>query len=628
MPFTPDPTPQTSAVAPAPSEQPQTSFLGSIVKSVADPFIKTGKNIGGAAFELGRLGASKAGFNPYVKESGEEISNPFLNRQELEEASQPLSFKKGGALDKQLRSSVNIGSYAVPFGKGANVLTKTLAPGFAVGAMQGLSDENATAGSVLTSGGLGALGAGLIGKIAGAGKAAKGAGRSLKTGVIKPKVSASPFMAEEEAKIVDVLTDLGVGGSASTQKQQLPKVFRQLSDQIESMLAKDSTKVSKSKISKIVEDALESSINYDSTIPAHVSAKEKYVNQIIKQAEKDGISGKALYKAKQNLGNQLGRAFDKLEKGVPLTEKEEIAMTVWGALDDLMPNSIKELTRKQSMLYKAAPGIQKSAANPGGISVLGNKVPFSGEAGQALKYKLGSGLESAGAMSPEIPEVLQKVLKSGAARTPGVLSSSLDTDVTTSTESNPLLDSVNLGAAGVPTAQESLESIEETTSTGDEITVEQVQAVLMSPDISNATKQSIIDAFELQQKYSATAPKKPRSAAQLQVEGKARSGLQAADVIEKLVKQDPNIMARSQVPNISLLKGQDRKLYEAAISSITDAIGGLRTGASVSKEQQAFYANMLPAPGDDPATIQAKLNAVRDELSGYLGQEVGEAQEF
>lgn len=620
MPFIPDKVQPQSSPAPTSPQPQETSFLGKIVKSVTDPFMRTGKNIGGAAFELGRVGASSLGFNPYInQQTGEAVENPFLSMQELEKVSQPLSLKKGGALDQQLRDSANIGSYAVPFGKGANIVTKALAPGAAVGGLQALSDEDATAGSVATSALTGAATAGFLDKLMGVGKAAKGAGKSLKTSVVKPKVSASPFMAEEEAKIVDTLTELGIGGSAASQKQQLPKVFRELSDEIEARLVQDTTKVPKSKLKTIINEALENSINYDATILTQVKAKDKYINQILKQAEGSGIGGQALFKAKQNLGNQLGRAFDKLEKGVPLTEKEEIAMTIWGALDELMPKSIKELTRKQSILYKAAPGIQKSAASPGGLSIFGNKVPLSGEISQSAAHKLGSGLEKAGALT-EVPDVIKNIAMSGGSRTPGVLTNAAQEPTIENNEvSGSLMSETQAGSTLPP-------QVEQAAAEQDgKITVEQVQAVLMSPEISQKTKQAIVEAFELQQKYGSAAPKKPLSSAQLQVQGKAKSGLQAVDVIEKLINEDPDLMTRAAVPNLDLLKGQDRKLYEAAISSITDAIGGLRTGASVSKEQQAFYANMLPKPGDDPVTIAAKLQAVREELGGYLGMEITES---
>lgn len=105
---------------------------------------------------------------------------------------------------------------------------------------------------------------------------------------------------------------------------------------------------------------------------------------------------------------------------------------------------------------------------------------------------------------------------------------------------------------------------------------------------------------------------KPKSASALQVEGKAGAGLRALDTIEAEILNNPNILAQSAIPG-----SPGARQYEAAVSSITDALGGLRTGASVSPQQQAFYRNLLPKVGDSQETIQYKLNALKQELSGY-----------
>lgn len=105
---------------------------------------------------------------------------------------------------------------------------------------------------------------------------------------------------------------------------------------------------------------------------------------------------------------------------------------------------------------------------------------------------------------------------------------------------------------------------------------------------------------------------KPKSASALQVEGKAGAGLRALDTIEAEILNNPNILAQAAVPG-----SPGARQYEAAVSSITDAIGGLRTGASVSPQQQAFYRNLLPKVGDSQETIQYKLNALKQELNGY-----------
>jgi hypothetical protein len=124
--------------------------------------------------------------------------------------------------------------------------------------------------------------------------------------------------------------------------------------------------------------------------------------------------------------------------------------------------------------------------------------------------------------------------------------------------------------------------------------------------------------------YSKTgdAATKAKSAAALQVEGKANAGLKAIDSMETLISSDKGLILSTNIPMVEALKGQNRKQYEADIASLTDAIGGLRTGASVSKEQQIFYNKMLPKIGDSPETISLKLAAIRRELNGYINQNV------
>lgn len=105
---------------------------------------------------------------------------------------------------------------------------------------------------------------------------------------------------------------------------------------------------------------------------------------------------------------------------------------------------------------------------------------------------------------------------------------------------------------------------------------------------------------------------KPKSASSLQVEGKAGAGLRALQTIESEILNNPMILSQASLPGTP-----GARQYEAAVSSLTDAIGGLRTGASVSPEQQKYYRNILPKLGDSAETIKYKLNAVKQELDGY-----------
>jgi hypothetical protein len=105
---------------------------------------------------------------------------------------------------------------------------------------------------------------------------------------------------------------------------------------------------------------------------------------------------------------------------------------------------------------------------------------------------------------------------------------------------------------------------------------------------------------------------KAKTSAQLQMEGKAGAGLRALDTIETEILKNPNILVQN-----SIWGAPGTREFEGAVSSAMDAIGGLRTGASVSKEQQAYYRNMLPKAGDSQETIKNKLMALRQELQGY-----------
>jgi hypothetical protein len=48
--------------------------------------------------------------------------------------------------------------------------------------------------------------------------------------------------------------------------------------------------------------------------------------------------------------------------------------------------------------------------------------------------------------------------------------------------------------------------------------------------------------------------------------------------------------------------------YKAAASNILNSIARINTGAAMPPSEEAFYARTyLPQPGDDPATMQAKV---------------------
>lgn len=147
----------TTTTPPKPENKP--GLLGSIAKSVTDPFRK----------------AAGFGTDLVLKNKGlggsEEMrkKNPFINEEEQSKLNTP-----GGAAVQQAKNYAGIGANFVPFGRAntaGQFLTKLVAPGMAAGGLQAVSEDDASLASVgggIVGGGLTAGALGLGGKAVGA----------------------------------------------------------------------------------------------------------------------------------------------------------------------------------------------------------------------------------------------------------------------------------------------------------------------------------------------------------------------------------------------------------------------------------------------------------------------------
>jgi hypothetical protein len=97
---------------------------------------------------------------------------------------------------------------------------------------------------------------------------------------------------------------------------------------------------------------------------------------------------------------------------------------------------------------------------------------------------------------------------------------------------------------------------------------------------------------------------------------KAQIALEALGRVEQSLGQDPNLLLKKSLPF-----APGARAFEGDVSSLTDILGNLRTGATITPEQQKLYQNILPKLGDSPETIAKKIEAVRTELGQYAPQE-------
>ena len=414
------------------------------------------RGVGGALFETGRTltapftnfdaAPNSQVFGGKKKSSLQEMlvnlstmQNPFLDNQELQNISgrdnqgnfNPL--QSGKEASKLFASGA---SYAVPFGKalkgvqlanpllraGVNTLTKAVLPGAAANSLQAYSSDNNVAEAAI-SGGLtaGALkGGGNL--LQGILRSSGGLGNALQSSVIRPFVRPSATAAKTEGELTKESSKIfGKFSSAQGMREQSAKLFQGIQNKINAALPKIKNQLD------FYDDVLPKLYEkFDDTIDQTPQFNTK-VDQLVQAVSKTTENGKLNASMVNNLKNRyssiLGKAFDKIEKGTPLSAGEDATLALWEGLDEVMRTafpSIKALTTQQSVLHRLAPGLQKSAQQgiPGNIFGLPLKVATRPV--QGLQNAVGAGLSSVAGLGDKQPNaVLNNILMQGASRLGG-----------------------------------------------------------------------------------------------------------------------------------------------------------------------------------------------------------------
>lgn len=466
--------------------------------------------------------------------------------------------------------------------------------------------------------GLGA--AKLIGKIGKGAKAAKTAskvakgsqfedwGDDLVKSVIKPKVKASPTMASEIDEIMNLSSKHGLTGmSAADAATKMDEVYKIAAKKVNKAVKtfKPDTRI----IQMSIDDALPEVSDLSKSTSKAIANKlnTKLVN----------ASGDDLIKLKYDLQKKIKNIYNSSHVA---TEEEAVRAVYHNAIDEYLKLNVpgtKDGLETMSDLYKIAPGLKKSIdVAEKGVKV---PVPFLGRVGG----------ETAGKFSQTITSKTGKFLQnvgrgnvSAGSKISGVASAIPNQLIAPAVQTGIQLNRVGETLPAV--TETGLETIPQTEQvTGNYLTgyepkklYQAYQAAYMAGDTKSAAK--LRQMWTDETAYQKTqGPAKAKSAAATQVEGKANAGLNALDKIESIIDKDPSVLAKTAIPG-----SPGAREYDAYISSITDALGGLRTGATVSEEQQKFYRKMLPQLFDSPATIKAKIAAVRKELEGYASANV------
>jgi hypothetical protein len=412
--------------APPAVPQTQPNMVQNLIGSITKPFVDTGKTLVGGLVQVPlsvqstqaeaaarnqalpawiRSVAGKVGKTESNIVQGLGSSGVGLNPQETA----AVHANPGQAQVDQLKRDAAMASYAIPFGKGANIATKALIPGAAVGGLQGISEPGATPESVVGSAVTGGTIAGVFhgaGKLLGPtleklGLKAEEVGGNAQSSVRKIHMKPSIYSAAKEKEINATLDALGITGSPQKQYELLQPKVAELGTQIDNILSAESKPI---KISSIVSDFQK---NLDSEIRGKVlsskvvkSEAQDYIQSLYNASGNklgNSIESRDLFALKQAANKDFSRIADKLFSGQPLTPAEQVQAVARKTFDDIITENhpaVKTLTRQQSNLYDAAKSLSAARQNPPTLRLAGTSIP--GAASQRGMSILGKGTSAAG----------------------------------------------------------------------------------------------------------------------------------------------------------------------------------------------------------------------------------------
>jgi len=124
------------------------------------------------------------------------------------------------------------------------------------------------------------------------------------------------------------------------------------------------------------------------------------------------------------------------------------------------------------------------------------------------------------------------------------------------------------------------------------------------------------DAIEQAYKVQAGA-NKPLNAQQQKQQANAQSGLRSLNSMEKILKNDPTVVANVRLTGSVGGIGSNARKYAALSREVKDVYARLRSGAVLNKQELDLYDNQLPSVLDDPETIRVKLALFRNLFNDF-----------
>lgn len=642
-------------IQPSLSEKVGQGVIG-LGKNLAKPFVETGKNIGTAAIITPQalLTTLASRINP---ELGAKIaSKDILGTQER---ARKISENPEEAIRKQLGESLKVASYAVPFGRGANFLTKATLPGAVVGGLQEAGDvvQGKAAPSAIAGGAiLGGAGATVLHGLTKLpkiftkiGKEEQKFGSATREGVRRIKQPASVFGAGQEKEINDTLNKLRIKGTPAQQYAQLEPKLNELETKIQQIIKDNPTIViGKEEIKKAFMDNLKSSLrSKDLTNKQAVSEVDGYLSDLIKASGGKGkftnIDLGRLRDLKKLVNEDYSQVYKIKNTGGTLTPRQKVVDAAWDSLDEAVRNAspkMKALLKDESNLYKSAQSLSSARFNPPTLRAFGTSVPggitqgVQDVAGRVIT-KTGELTSKVGGVLPQIPEtsLVGQIGGQASSRLPLI-------SIPKQTQEENYQPQDYGGEDDTTSDLPHISSIPETgkeSITGhsvNDLGQAYIKAITNNDEINAPILKKM---YDMEVSYQKTQGKDTKSLSSTQINqvNLAKSGLRGLNKAEQLLglRDETGVEIPNANINMSILTKQlvPGKLltrdYEAAAFSATEALLRARSGAAVPETEVKRYTQKLfPVFGDSEATVKQKLAELRN-IFGDLTNQQGAADQ-
>lgn len=541
--------------------------------------------------------------------------------------------------EDSIKGGVGTAALLVPGGKG---IGGAITSGVVSGAMAGYGSSNqdnelqSTLGGAVVGGIAGGslhVAGNMLKRVLGkAPTALEAEGTNMRKGVVNPQVSPNdPFGYEQEQLITRKLEVMGMKGSSEAQRQQMPKVMRGLTSEIKQIFAQNPEVTFKpSEVAQTFQQSVEDLINYDATNPAYKKVIEKYTNQLMNVAD-TGITGadmspEKIFDFKQNLGQQLaGRGkgtnvFLKAAEGMALTPQEEAGLAIWHSVDDLISSKlpqVKDATLSQSYLYRAAPGLFKSAAGKGPqLEVLGTKIPLPKRAVQSVTDTAGSIMQGVGKGTQKAASLMDTV--GSPMFVGGDTSPLLNSGITRNLATDKIVSDANTptgtGLGEAPTAITDTSLTEETTPTKTlnpygaslEVIAREMENAYKAKD--NKTYNHLKEMYDQEAAYQKTNGPAKKTEKQKMFSTASSGGKEALALLESGgVQTGPGQGIISAVGEKTGNITDNQVAYRSTIGLIRTAVKNALLGGQMSKQEMESIAPFIPNFFDHPNVAKQKL---------------------